>query len=82
GTDVDYGALTHLLVKQLSQQDNFELHYKHDVIDIKRNETGGWNIEVKDLTTHDKYLITAKYVFVGAGGRAIDLLQKSGIPEG
>ncbi len=47
GTDVDYGALTHLLVKQLSQQDNFELHYKHDVIDIKRNETGGWNIEVK-----------------------------------
>lgn len=55
GTDVDYGALTHLLVKQLSQQDNFELHYKHDVIDIKRNETGGWNIEVKDLTTHDKY---------------------------
>ncbi|MDM3829126.1 malate:quinone oxidoreductase, partial [Proteus mirabilis] len=49
GTDVDYVALTHLLVKQLSQQDYFELHYKHDVIDIKRTETGGWNFDVKDL---------------------------------
>ena len=29
GTDVDYGALTHLLVRQLQAQPGFSLHYKH-----------------------------------------------------
>ncbi|MEQ5221856.1 malate dehydrogenase (quinone) [Providencia alcalifaciens] len=82
GADVDYGALTHLLMAQLSEQSGFSLHYKHEVIDVKQTPDGRWNVEVKNLLTHEKTITSAKFVFVGAGGRAIELLQKSGIPEG
>ncbi|MBS0923554.1 malate dehydrogenase (quinone) [Providencia sp. JGM181] len=82
GADVDYGALTHLLMAQLSEQNGFSLHYKHEVIDVTQTPDGRWNVEVKNLLTHEKTITFAKFVFVGAGGRAIELLQKSGIPEG
>ncbi|WP_323084193.1 malate dehydrogenase (quinone) [Providencia alcalifaciens] len=82
GADVDYGALTHLLMAQLSKQNGFSLHYKHEVIDVTQTPDGRWNVEVKNLLTHEKTITSAKFVFVGAGGRAIELLQKSGIPEG
>ncbi|MTB68367.1 malate dehydrogenase (quinone) [Providencia sp. wls1943] len=82
GADVDYGALTHLLMAQLSEQSGFSLHYKHEVIDVTQTPDGRWNVEVKNLLTHEKTITSAKFVFVGAGGRAIELLQKSGIPEG
>ncbi|ETT02759.1 malate dehydrogenase (quinone) [Providencia sp. PROV188] len=82
GADVDYGALTHLLMAQLSEQKGFSLHYKHEVIDVTQTPDGRWNVEVKNLLTHEKTITSAKFVFVGAGGRAIELLQKSGIPEG
>ncbi|UBX50120.1 malate dehydrogenase (quinone) [Providencia alcalifaciens] len=82
GADVDYGALTHLLMAQLSEQNGFSIHYKHEVIDVTQTPDGRWNVEVKNLLTHEKTITSAKFVFVGAGGRAIELLQKSGIPEG
>ncbi|WP_369309045.1 malate dehydrogenase (quinone) [Providencia rettgeri] len=82
GADVDYGALTHLLMAQLSEQSGFTLHYKHEVVDVTQTPDGRWNVEVKNLLTHEKQVTSAKFVFVGAGGRAIELLQKSGIPEG
>lgn len=82
GTDVDYGALTHNLITQLSQQDGVSLHYQHEVVDIYKNTDGSWRVYVKDLKTHERASIAAKFVFVGAGGRAIELLQKSGISEG
>ncbi|WP_027967186.1 malate dehydrogenase (quinone) [Halomonas halocynthiae] len=82
GADVDYGALTHALVSQLAQQDGATIHYQHDVVDLYKNSDGTWRVYVKNLTTHETVSITAKFVFVGAGGRAIELLQKSNIPEG
>ena len=37
GADVDYGALTHLLVAQLQAQPGFSVHYKHKVIGARRD---------------------------------------------
>lgn len=82
GADVDYGALTHILVKGLEQQSGFTAAYEHEVEDIQRDTDGHWLLHVKDLKTKETKIISAKFVFVGAGGRAIELLQKSGIPEG
>ncbi len=42
GADVDYGALTHLLIAQLSEQPGFSIHYKHEVIDVKNRR---WQME-------------------------------------
>jgi len=82
GTDVDYGALTHLLVAQLQAQSGFSVHYKHRVTDLKPSGDGRWRVTMKDLHGGDSGTVSARFVFVGAGGGALELLQKSEIPEG
>ncbi|AZY48268.1 malate dehydrogenase (quinone) [Bordetella avium] len=82
GADVDYGALTHLLIKSLTEQAGFEVHYLKHVHDLARQRDGSWRIGIRDSGSKAQQTIQAKFVFVGAGGGAIELLQKSGIPEG
>jgi malate dehydrogenase (quinone) len=81
GTDVDYGSLTHLLVGHLQAQRGFSLHYKHEVIDLDRLDDGRWGLTVKDLGNGEKRTVSAKFVFIGAGGGGLELLEKSKIPE-
>jgi malate dehydrogenase (quinone) len=82
GADVDYGALTRLLVAQLRAQSGFSVHYKHRVTDLARSEDGSWRVTVKDLGGGATQTVSARFVFIGAGGGALEVLQKSGIPEG
>jgi malate dehydrogenase (quinone) len=82
GTDVDYGALTHHLVHHLTGLPGFAVHYRHRVTDITREQDGRWRVTVAHTETGDVQSVTAKFVFIGAGGAALPLLQKSGIPEG
>ncbi|CAK7022879.1 malate dehydrogenase (quinone) [Kerstersia gyiorum] len=82
GSDVDYGALTHLLIKQVSAQPDASVHYFKHVDDLKRAADGSWRVDLKDTKTHERQSLTAKFVFIGAGGGALELLQKSDIPEG
>src|SRR5262245_50603411 len=80
GADVDYGSLTRLLVANLVAQSGFSVHYKHRVVGLERAQNR-WRIEIEDVEQRQTYAISAKFVFVGAGGDALLLLQKSGIPE-
>jgi malate dehydrogenase (quinone) len=82
GTDVDYGSLTHLLVHHLVSRSGCAAHYKSCVTDLSREQDGRWRIEVRDTDSGEKRSVRAKFVFIGAGGGALPLLQKSGIPEG
>jgi malate dehydrogenase (quinone) len=82
GADVDYGSLTHLLVAQLSAQAGFAVHYRHEVTGLARSLDGRWAVTVKDLAGRTEDVMQARFVFVGAGGGALRLLQKSEIPEG
>lgn len=82
GADVDYGSLTHLLVAQLSAQPGFSLHYNRKVIGLQREDSGRWRVTVEDTFDGTQETVSAKFVFIGAGGASIDLLQMSGIPEG
>ncbi len=82
GADVDYGSLTHLLVAQLSAQSGFAVHYRHEVTGLKRTADGRWSVTVKDLAAKTEAVVQARFVFIGAGGGALRLLQKSAIPEG
>jgi malate dehydrogenase (quinone) len=82
GADVDYGALTHLLVRHLQSEPGFSVHYKQRVVDLTRADNGRWRIAVEDGETGETVVTAAKFVFIGAGGGALELLQKSGIPEG
>ena len=82
GTDVDYGALTHLLVAQLVAQPGFAVHYNCRVTDLTRDRDGRWLVTSQDGAGAEPRTVSTKFVFIGAGGAAIELLQKSGIPEG
>ncbi len=81
GTDVDYGALTHLLVHHLSSRPGFAVRYDSRVTDLDRQDDGTWRIAVKDVQDGAKHIVSARFVFIGAGGGALPLLQKSKIPE-
>lgn len=81
GTDVNFGTLSRTLFDKLGQKPNVSLHTNHDVTDINRNKDNTWRIAVKDKTSGQTRKLNAKFVFVGAGGGALPLLQKSGIPE-
>lgn len=81
GTDVNFGALTRLLFEHLKNQD-VDLYYRHSVNNIKRTRDGRWELKVKNLDSGVVERHTAKFIFIGAGGGSLHLLQKSGIPEG
>ncbi|AHJ62882.1 Malate:quinone oxidoreductase [Granulibacter bethesdensis] len=82
GTDVDYGSLTHLLVAHLKAQPDFDLHYNTEVEGLDREPDGRWRVTFKDVNSGERHSVSAGFVFIGAGGASIDLLQKSNIPEG
>ena len=81
GTDVNFGNLTRALVKHLTDTHGTTLNLRHQVEDIKRGTDGNWNVTVKNLDTNAVKTVRAKFVFVGAGGGSLPLLEKSGIPE-
>lgn len=81
GSDVNYGALTTNLLNYLRRQDGFSIQFNQQVTNLHRRSDGGWTLEVKDEKSGEKRSVGAGRVFLGAGGAALTLLQKSGIPE-
>ncbi|MBG6083595.1 malate dehydrogenase (quinone) [Zhihengliuella flava] len=79
GTDVDFGSLTRQLTQYLASA-GVELHFGHKVVSLSR-DGARWNIDVKNNATGEKSRVSAKFVFVGAGGGALALLQSAGINE-
>src|SRR6202034_3928331 len=77
GTDVDYGAVTRHLVHHLVDLPGCSVHYEHRVTHLAREENGRWRVDVVDLDSGKKRSVKAKFVFIGAGGGALPLLQKS-----
>lgn len=81
GTDVNYGEITRQLIGSLQKDQNFKLETSSEVTDFKRNSDNSWHVTIKDVKSGANREVDAKYVFIGAGGAAIKLLQKTGIPE-
>jgi len=82
GTDVNFGEVTRQLVAAMQKRDNFSLQLNTEVRGITRNADNSWTVTVVDLNNRQvKQTINAKFVFIGAGGAALKLLQASGIPE-
>jgi malate dehydrogenase (quinone) len=80
GTDVDFGALTHGLLHYLTDN-GARLHLEHKVTNITRQGDGAWRLRVRHQVGGTPKIVRARFVFVGAGGGALTLLQKSGIAE-
>ena len=80
GTDVDFGALTHGLLDYLTST-GAALLTEHTITNITRQRDGLWRLRVVHEVGGTPRDVRARFVFVGAGGGALKLLQKSGIPE-
>jgi malate dehydrogenase (quinone) len=80
GTDVNFGALTRSLVTWIDDVSGFAIELESEVRDIRRAD-GGWLIEIKNLDTNDERTVHARFVFIGAGGYSLKLLEKTRIPE-
>ncbi len=82
GTDVNFGTLSRSLMNYLERGETVEVNLHHEVEDIKRRFDGLWEMSVKNLDTGEMSYYTTKFVFIGAGGGSLSLLEKSDIPEG
>lgn len=80
GTDVDFGALTRALMSNLTEH-GAKLKLEHRVVGLKRTPDGLWRVSMRHEIGGTPMDVVARFVFVGAGGGALNLLQRSGIPE-
>lgn len=80
GTDVNFGSLTRSMFDALVAQPGAALHLNHEVSDLHR-DGDGWRVDVRDLATDEERSVRARFVFIGAGGYSLSLLERSGIPE-
>jgi len=80
GTDVDFGALTHQLFAHLADS-GVQVQTNHEVKSLKRQKDGTWLVKYRRSLGRTPGQVKARFVFVGAGGWALKLLQRSGIPE-
>lgn len=80
GTDINFGSLTDKLLDHLEEQ-GVAIHYNHAVEDMKQHTDGSWEVKVRNYEADALEYHTAKHIFIGAGGGALSLLQKTSIPE-
>jgi malate dehydrogenase (quinone) len=80
GTDVDFGALSRQLIGYAAQR-GMDTLFGHEVRDLGKQSDGRWTLTVVNRRTGAKRRLNARFVFVGAGGGTLPLLQKAGIPE-
>jgi malate dehydrogenase (quinone) len=82
GTDVNFGALTRSLIAHLKTQPGVAVHTGHEVLNLHREGKSSWRVYVNDKTRNQKRTLSTRFIFLGAGGGALPLLQKSRISEG
>lgn len=82
GTDVNFGALTKSLLDYLAKQEGVAVFYNHEVQKLKQKEDGVWSLKINNEITDEKVKTRAKFVFIGAGGASLLLLDKADIKEG
>ncbi|MDQ0374567.1 malate dehydrogenase (quinone) [Cellulomonas humilata] len=83
GTDVDFGRLTRAMIGDAVDR-GARLHLESEITKLRQKRDGTWSLRVADRRWNGHVrsrTVRARFVFVGAGGGALPLLQSSGIPE-
>ncbi len=82
GTDVNFGELTRSMLDYLSHQNGVTINYSHEVKKLKQRENKTWSIKIKDKAFNEKIKTSADFIFIGAGGGSLLLLEKANVKEG
>ena len=81
GTDLNFGTLTRNLCKHLKDKYEVDVFLNHEVQTLEQQENKTWKLRVEDKTNGEDRNVTSQFVFIGAGGGSLRLLEKSDIPE-
>ena len=81
GADIDFGAAANALLNILKHKKDFEIHLNHETLTIKESKGNLWEVSVRNNISREIKKTFAKFIFIGAGGHAIRMLQKTGIRE-
>ncbi|MES2239034.1 MAG: malate:quinone oxidoreductase [Bacteroidota bacterium] len=82
GTDVNFGELTRNMFGYLTKMEGVNMYFNHEVQKLKQRDNKSWRIKITDLGSGQKRKAYTKFVFIGAGGGSLPLLEKANIPEG
>jgi malate dehydrogenase (quinone) len=82
GTDVNFGSLTRGMFTLLQQKDNVRFYFNHEVDSLRKKDDGSWQVKATDRLSGETHKVRGRFVFIGAGGGSLTLLEKSDIPEG
>ena len=82
GTDVNFGELTRAMFQYLQKQDGVSIFFNHEVRRLKQKDNGLWRITVRNRANGEKSHTRTPFVFIGAVGGSLPLLEKANIPEG
>ena len=81
GTDVNFGIIARGIIEYLEKSENVDVHLGHNVNAFSKQANGRWKIDIEDYSTEEVKEVFADYVFIGAGGGTLPLLEKSEIEE-
>jgi malate dehydrogenase (quinone) len=82
GTDVNFGELTRSMFYYFEKLEGVSIHFNSEVRNLKQRKDGSWRIKIRDLATSQKRRVYPKFIFIGAGGGSLPLLENANIPEG
>lgn len=82
GTDVDFGELTRALFAHLQRSYDLRVSFHCDVRSLEQEEDKRWLVTADVEGAPDPVRARARFVFIGAGGGALPLLDRCDIPEG
>ena len=83
GTDVNFGELTRDMFAWLGKQPGVNVFFGQEITNMRRSgKAPKWKLKIKDLATGEKVRVYGKFIFIGAGGGSLHLLEKADIPEG
>lgn len=87
GTDINFGSVSRKLLAWLARQEGCGVAAGHKVVGLRRavgrdfQIPPSWAVTARELKTGTERTVNAKFVFVGAGGGSLRLLQLAGLPE-
>jgi len=81
GTDVNFAAVSRGMIRHLNTQKDFELMLNTSAIDLKQESDKSWTVTLRHEVNAEITTVNTGFLFIGAGGATLPLLQKSGIAE-
>lgn len=80
GTDVDFGKLSRSQAEFMENRGCL-IRTGHDITRIRRGSDGVWSLSGRIHGSRKRFHVRSRFVFVGAGGYALRMLQKARVRE-